>query len=191
MQLLAQSQPAAPIWSVQAYGFAARYHYDIEYEPGMGLGLAIGHKLSKNWLSGAAHFEYTRAIQTLQLINGPYETDAGIYQSLLSLRGCWQAKGQAVALFASLLGGGALLRPQALTIDAGTLGQITLHPRSETKFALAWSSGVQFRIIAAMSVLLSIRQSFSRFAVRQIDLTPTQMKWRPYWNYGAGLSWML
>jgi hypothetical protein len=189
LKLLAQSQPAAPVWNVQAYGFATRYHNGIGYEPGIGAGWSVGHHLWKKWLSCAANFEYTRATQTLRLIDGADETGANIYQSFLSLRGRWQAKKQPVAVFANLLGGCSLFRPQALAIDAGTLGRVTLHPKHETKFVLAWSSGVEFRIIEAMSVLFSIRQSFSRFAIRQIDITPTQMKWRPYWNYGAGLSW--
>jgi len=186
--LFAQTDPVPRVWSLQTYGFVARYHDDIGFNPAKGIGLAIGHNLRRNWLSGAVNLEYTRAAQTLQLIEGSHETYTNIYRSFLSLRGQWPAKKRAIVVFANLLGGYSFFRPQALTIDAGTVGQITFRPQGETKLVLAWSSGLEFRIGEAVSVLLSMKQHFSRFAIRRIDGVQTRMGWRPYWNYGFGLS---
>lgn len=178
-----------PSWNVQAYGFVARYHADIDFKRGAGTGLTIGHAILKNWLSCDAGLEYTRAAQTLMLIDGAHDAHVDISQSFFALRGQWPIKKRFASVVASLLAGCSFFRPQALTIDAGTLGQVTLHPKGETKLVAASSAGLKFRIAGEASVFFSIKQNFSRFAQRRLDAARTQIKWRPYWNYGVGLSW--
>jgi hypothetical protein len=123
------------------------------------------------------------------LIDGSHDAHVDIYQSLFALRGQWPIKKRFASVAASLLAGCAFFQPQALTIEAGTLGQVTLHPKSETKLVVASIAGLKFRIAEAASIFFSIKQNFSRFAQRRLDAAQTQIKWRPYWNYGVSLSW--
>jgi hypothetical protein len=187
--LPAQTSIAAREWNVQAFGFVARYHADIDYKLGSGAGLAIGRFVWKNRFSCSAGFEYTRAAQKLSLIDGLRETHVGIYRSFVELRGHLPINKRVVSAFAGALGGWSFFRPQALTINAGALGEITLHPKDETKFLAAWSSGFTVRLLEEAAALFSVKQYFSRFAWRQLQTAQTQNKWRPYWNYGVGLSW--
>ncbi|MCG3118411.1 MAG: hypothetical protein ALAOOOJD_00611 [bacterium] len=176
-------------WNVQTYGFFTHYHLAIAYQPGTGGGFTVGHRFHKNWLFGAAGFEYTATRQELTLVGGQQEARANFYHSLIALRGYWIIKKNWATGFVSLLSGCSLLRPQPLTIDAGTAGRVTLYPKSETKFVAAWSSGCTFRIVQEMAVLLVLKQNFSRFANRQLEALPARNAWRSYWNFGAGLSW--
>ncbi|GEM_PF-6787776 len=185
----AQTKSVTPPWFVQTYGFVARYHSALNYETGAGVGLNVGHSIHKKWLSFAVGFEYTRATQELQLVNGLYETHADLYQGLFALRGNWSIKKRVATVFGSLLGGALFFRPQALTIDAGTLGKIMLRPNSETKFIAAREGGFAFHLGESVAILFSIKQNFSRFADNQIGLVQPQNKWRPYWNYATGLSY--
>jgi len=187
--LPAQTDPVMPAWFVQAHGFVARYHSAINYKPGAGVGLSVGHAIHKNWLSFAAGFEYTRAAQELRLIDGLYETHANIYNSFLALRGRWPISKRAVTVFGAILGGASFFRPQSLTIDAGTFGKITLRPNGETKFVAAWESGIAFHLVAGTTMLFSVKQNFSRFADNQIGAAQPKSKWRPYWNFATGLSY--
>jgi hypothetical protein len=187
--LLAQNNPVTPSWFVQTYGFVARYHSAIAYKPGAGVGLSIGHSIRKSWLSCAAGFEYTRAVQELRLIDGLYETRVNLYQSFFALQGSWPLKPRAVTLFASLRNGLSFFRPQPVVIAAGTLGKINLHPDGETKFFVAWESGLAFHLVEGVAILFSIKQNFSRFANRQVGADHSASKWRPYWNYATGLSY--
>lgn len=176
-------------WDLQAYGFITRYHAAIEYQPGTGGGFTVAHRLRKDWLWGAAGFEYTHATQELMLVGGRREARTNFYQSFMAMRGRWTIKKDLVTGFVSLLGGCSLLRPQPLTLAAGTVGPVTLYPKSETKSVAAWSSGCTFRIRQEMAVLFEMKQNFSRFISRQLETTSTRSRWRPYWNFGAGLSW--
>jgi hypothetical protein len=185
----AQTDSAPPAWFAQAYGFIARYHLAIDYKTGLGAGLSVGRSIHKNWLSLAAGFEYTRAMQELRLINGLYETRADLYCSFLALRGNWFIKKRTVMLFASLLGGASFFQPQPLMIDAGVLGKITLRTNGETKFITAWESGLTFHLGENIAVLFSIKQYYSRFAGNQIGVEQPEDKWRPYWNFATGLSY--
>jgi hypothetical protein len=188
-KLFAQTNPTARVWNAQAYGFIAQYHSDIDFKPSAGIGLSVGCLIKNNWLSGAAGLEYTRAAQTLILIDGSHETRVDIYQSFFALRGRWPIKKRWVNVFTSLSSGCSFFRPQVLILDAGTLGKLMLQPKSETKFFAAWGGGLTFRIAEALSVLFSIKQHFSRFAYRRLNAEETEIKWRPYWNVGMGLSW--
>lgn len=187
-QLPAQTKAATCLWNVQAYGFVARYHSAVDYQPGAGIGLAFGRSVWQDWLACNVGFEYTRATQALRLITGSREAHANLYQSFFAMRVQAPIKKQVVSIFASLLGGCSFFRPQTLIVDAGTLGKITLRPESETKIVFAWSSGLTFRIAGAASILFSVKRNFSRFADRRLDAAPTQSRWRSYWNYGLGLS---
>ncbi|MDZ7361216.1 MAG: hypothetical protein ONB46_10880 [candidate division KSB1 bacterium] len=189
VELPAQPAPSVRLWHVQTYTFVTRYHADTGYDAGAGFGLSIGRSCGKNWLSCDAALEYARATQSLRLIEGWRETRLDVYQSFFALRGRWPEYGKYAEFFLSVQGGCSFFRPQALTISNGAFGQMTLRPKGETKFVAAWRSGAAFRIFGAMAVLLFAEQNFSRFALRRLEQAPTSSQWRPYWHYGAGLSW--
>jgi hypothetical protein len=176
-------------WSVQAYGFATRYHTAIDYAPGAGFGLALGRQFFSSWLALGAGMEYTRARQTLIVVRGVQQSKVDLYQIFLTGRGSWRpGKQSRLLLMAEAQAGILLLQPQPLTLDAGTSGSVRLHPKREVKLAPAMVGGMIFRVIREMAVLLFLKQSFSRFEERQIGLDKTTKRWRPYWLYGAGLS---
>ena len=189
-QQFANAQIPPHPWSVQAYGFAVRYHADMGYLPGAGVGLSLTRGIAQNRLAILAGVEYTAAAQALMLIGGSSTSLVDSYRSFMALRGAWRPKPKSRCAFhLELQAGWLFLRPRAWTLDAGALGPITFAPKAETKFAPAWSSGATFRVVECLQVFLSVKQNFSRFARRQIEVEATTMVWRPYWHYGAGLSW--
>lgn len=82
----------SPSWNVQTYGFLTRYHAAIDYQPGTGGGFTVAHRLRKDWLWGAAGFEYTHATQELLLVGGRREARTNFYQSFMAMRGRWTIK---------------------------------------------------------------------------------------------------
>jgi hypothetical protein len=173
-----------------AYGFAARYHADMGYLSGAGVGLNITRGIASNRFAGVVGVEYATATQTLVLVGGSSKHHIDLYRGFIALRGNWRPKPKSrLACHLELQSGWLFLRPRAWTLDAGVLGRITFQPKAEAKFAPAWSGGAAFRVVERMQVFLSVKQNFSRFARRQIDVYATTMVWRPYWHYRAGLSW--
>jgi len=180
------AQPA-PAWFVQTTGFIARYHPAIDYQPAVGAGVSVGRFIYHDWLAIAAGFEYTRATQQLQLAAGRYETNTGICRSLLTLRAVRPLKPRAILGFGSLHSGWSFFQPQSLTIDAGIAGKMTFRPAGETKFVAAWESGLMLHLVEGASLLLAVRQNFSRFASRQLGSEQFARRWRHEWNYATGL----
>jgi hypothetical protein len=177
-------------WGLQVYGFATRYHSAIDYLPGAGIGLAIEHRITRNRFAIAAGMEYTRATQALMLVDGSQEICTDLYQSFVAARGTWQPRRQSrLAFVLELQSGVLLLHSRPGTLDAGTSGKIKFDSKSEAKLAIGWSGGAAFRVIERMAVLLFVKQKFSRFAQRQIDVTEATKLWRPRWHFAAGLSW--
>lgn len=186
----ANAQVPSHPWSIQAYGFAVRYHADMGYLPGAGVGLNLARGIAQNRLAIIAGVEYTAAAQTVMLIGGSSTSRVDLYRSFMALRGNWRQKQKSRwAFHLELQSGWLFLRPRPWTIDTGAPGRITFQPKAEIKFAPAWSGGATFRVVERLQVFLSVKQSFSRFARRQINVEATTMVWRPYWHYGAGLSW--
>jgi opacity protein-like surface antigen len=195
LSCLAAIQPAradvpSRSWNLHAYGFAARYHHAIGYLPGAGFGLAVERRLGRNQLGIAAGLEYTRATQVLTLIGGSPEIYTDLYQSFVAARGVWQPqKLSRLAFVLELQTGLLLLRSRPWTFDAGTFGKVAFPRKSEAKLVLGWGAGASFRVTRHVAVLFSVKQNFSRFAQRQIDVAETTRVWRPFWHYVAGLSW--
>jgi len=189
--LFGQTNFVDQAWELQVYGYATQYHRALAYKPGLGGGLSMSRSIGRNWFSGAAGFEHTRAKQELRLIDGLHETHVNISQLFFAGRGQWPMKKKFAAVWGSVLSGWSFFRPQALTIATGSSGKVRFEPKAETKFFFAWSSGLKLRLAARASALLFVAQKFSRFADRQIDTAPTLNQWRPSWNYGVGLSWNL
>jgi hypothetical protein len=177
-------------WGLQVYGFATRYHSAIDYLPGAGVGLVVERRIARNLLAGAAGVEYTRARQAFTLIGGAQEIYTDLYQGFVATRGAWQPRRRSRLTFMLELQAGLLfLRSQPWTFDAGTFGKRPFSSKSEAKLALGWSGGAAFRVIERMAVLLFVKQNFSRFAQRQITVAETKKRWRPRWQFAAGLSW--
>lgn len=179
-------------WNLQAYGLAARYHHAVGYLPGAGVGLAIERRIVRNQFAVAAGIEYTRAAQTLTLIEGSKEIHADLYQSFVAARAIWQPRRQPrLTFFLEMQTGLLLLHSRPWSFDAGAFGKIKFNPKEEAKLALGWGGGAAFRVGERMAVLLFVKQKFSRFAQRQSGVAAAPKVWRPYWNFAAGLSWRL
>ncbi len=178
------------LWGLQVHGFTTRYHSVIDYLPGAGVGLAIERRLARNQFAIAAGVEYTCATQVFTLVGGSQEIHTDLYQSFVAARGAWQPRRQSRLAFVLELQTGLLfLRSRPWTFDAGTFGKIRFSSMGAAKLALGWSGGAAFRVTERMAVLLFAKQSFSRFAQRQIGAEATTKAWRPHWHYAAGLSW--
>src|SRR5574341_2537399 len=78
---LANAQVPSPPWSVQAYGFAARYHADMGYLSGAGVGLNITRGIASNRFASVVGVEYAAATQTLMLVGGSSKSHTDLYRS--------------------------------------------------------------------------------------------------------------
>jgi len=185
--LPAQTVAPTPAWFVQTTGFVVRYHSALDYQTGGGAGVSAGRFIYHHWLAVAVGLEYTRATQKLQLIAGRYETRANIYRSLLALRATRPLKQRAIFWFGGLQSGLSFFHPEPLTIDAGVAGKITFRPAAEKKIVAAWESGLTLHLVKGVSMLLAVRQNFSRFASRQLGSDHVASQWRHEWNYATGL----
>lgn len=184
--LVAQRSPRPPAWFVQTTGFVVHYHSAVDYQTGLGAGASIGHFIHRRWLAIAAGLEYARATQQLQLIASRYETRTRIYRGLLTLRAVQTLKPRAVFGFVGLQSGWSFFQPQPLTINAG-IDKITFQSPGERKFVAAWESGLVLHLIEDASLLLAVRQNFSRFTSHQLGSDAVVRQWRDEWNYVAGL----
>lgn len=185
--LTAQGPPRLPAWFVQTTGFIAHYHSAVDYQPGIGAGVSIGHLIHRHWLAVSVSLEYGHATQKLLLVDGRHETSINIYRHLLTWRATRALKQRRIFWFGGLQSGLSFLKPQPLTINAGITGKITLHPAREIKFVAGWESGLNLYLHENAALLLAVRQNFSRFALHQIGSDPVGNQWRPEWNFAAGV----
>ena len=185
--LVAQRSPRPPAWFVQMTGLIARYHSAIEYQPGIGAGVSIGHLIQHHWLAATVSFEYAHTTQKLLLITGREETAVNIYRNLITLRAARALKHRRIFWYGGLQSGLSFFKPRPLTVDAGITGKMTLRPAGEKKIAVAWESGLNLYLREDAALLLAVRQNFSRFAFRQLGSNQITQQWRPEWNFAAGV----
>ncbi len=185
--LTAQRAPRLTAWFVQTTGFIARYHSAIDYQPGIGVGMSIGHLIHHHWLAVAVSLEYAHATQKLLLVTGNDETGVNIYRNLITLRAAQALKHRRIFWFGGLQSGLSFFKPRPLTIDTGITGKMTLRPAGEKKFVVAWESGLNLYLLEDAALLLAVRQNYSRFAFRQLGSDQVTHQWRPEWNFAAGV----
>lgn len=189
VSVLAQNHPAQFPWFATAQAFITRFPADADYDAGGGVAVALGRAIAHDRLALVLGASHARATKSLVLIDGAHETGATAYHVFWGTRAALQpTRILPLTVFVELQSGWLHLRPRAFRFMAGTLGEVTIQPPSESKFAPAWSTGMQWRLTARFSALAQVKQHFFRIAIFEPGRSPARESWRPFWHWGAGLS---
>lgn len=185
----AQNNPAQFPWSVTAQAFVTRFHADLGYAAGNGIAAVLGRSFANNRLAFAFGVSRARATKSLILIDGEHETGAAGYHVFIATRALLQpTRVLPMNVFVDFQAGWLHFRPRAFRFRAGALGEITMQPPHENKFAPAWGAGLQWRITSRFSALAQFQQHFIRAAIVELGRNMTRQPWRPFYLYGAGFS---
>jgi hypothetical protein len=174
-------------WLVHASAFVVQYHEDFGYAPGIGVQMAVGHRLRAG-IEGVMKFGYSRPSQDFLWLGETQSLKTDWYRWQLALRLPWPpSHSTRFHLFAEVQSGWVYLHPHTLALDGGARGTVFINPKDEIKFAPALATGCSYGLAKRVAAYLQIELGWLKQPDRRLNETAPPAVWKPLRQLGAGV----